>query len=222
MSPRTSVQENLKKPRSKAGRRVNPEERAQKRREIMNASAELFTKFGFERTSVQMIADKAGINVALLYYYFPSKDAILFEVLKFALEGLIKVTRRAVQEAEIGPEKKLSAFVQSHILYQSEAYSSSPLYTARSLVLSDAKESIKYKSILSQLERKNFQDLINIIDMGISEGKFSVPDRIVTAFGIIGLSEHFNHWFREGRALSTHDVANISAQLALRMVGYKE
>ena len=52
---------------------VNTEER------ILKAAERVFVMHGYDGTTMQMIADEAGINKALLHYYFRSKDR-LFEL----------------------------------------------------------------------------------------------------------------------------------------------
>lgn len=47
------------------------------RQRIINASASLFSEKGFDATSVSEIAQAAGVNKALIYYYFKSKEDIL-------------------------------------------------------------------------------------------------------------------------------------------------
>ncbi len=52
------------------------------RRRILDAAAREFSESGFDGARVDEIARKAGVNKALIYYYFKSKDellAILFE-----------------------------------------------------------------------------------------------------------------------------------------------
>jgi AcrR family transcriptional regulator len=51
-----------------------PDER---RREILEAATELFGKAGFEATTVNAIARKAGVAAGTVYLYYPSKEAIL-------------------------------------------------------------------------------------------------------------------------------------------------
>ncbi|MDP4093296.1 MAG: TetR/AcrR family transcriptional regulator [Bacillota bacterium] len=46
-------------------------------RNILKAAEELFSEKGFNGTSVNMISDKAGVNKALIYYYFKDKDDIV-------------------------------------------------------------------------------------------------------------------------------------------------
>ena len=55
---------------------------------IIEAAADIFETKGFEGARMQQIADKAGINKALLHYYFRSKD-LLFEKVFLKLAGKI-------------------------------------------------------------------------------------------------------------------------------------
>ncbi len=46
----------------------------------MEAAALLLAERGYERTTTNHIADRAGVNIASLYEYFPGKDAIVAQV----------------------------------------------------------------------------------------------------------------------------------------------
>ena len=49
----------------------------QRRREILEAATELFAQRGYDVTTVQAIATRAGAATGTVYLYFPSKEAIL-------------------------------------------------------------------------------------------------------------------------------------------------
>lgn len=49
---------------------------------IINASIQLFSEKGYDATRVNEIADAAGVNKALIYYYFKSKEDILDHLLQ--------------------------------------------------------------------------------------------------------------------------------------------
>ena len=68
-----------------------------KRDAILVKSAELFAKFGYAGSSISMIAQACGISKALLYHYYPDKEAVLFDVLSSHLEHLLQVA----QETEL-------------------------------------------------------------------------------------------------------------------------
>jgi len=52
-------------------------DRRNSRKLILDAAEEVFAEKGFDGARVDEIARRAGVNKALLYYYFPGKDAIL-------------------------------------------------------------------------------------------------------------------------------------------------
>lgn len=58
----------------RTGRRVGP---STTRDEILAAARALFAEFGFERTTLRAVAERAGVNQALIYHFFDSKDDLL-------------------------------------------------------------------------------------------------------------------------------------------------
>jgi AcrR family transcriptional regulator len=47
---------------------------------ILEAAADILVRDGYETLTTNRIADRAGVNVASLYQYFPGKEAIVAEV----------------------------------------------------------------------------------------------------------------------------------------------
>jgi AcrR family transcriptional regulator len=58
-----------------------------RRREIIEAAAEIFHRKGYSETSVQDIAEAVGILKGSLYYYIDSKEDLLFQMLLEVHEG---------------------------------------------------------------------------------------------------------------------------------------
>lgn len=84
--------------------------RAETRARIANAALRLFAEQGYDRTPVRMIADLAGVSSGLVYYYFPTKEALL--------RALFEATMADVREsfelaaAEPTPEERLGMLVR--------------------------------------------------------------------------------------------------------------
>ena len=55
---------------------------------ILDAAEELFSSKGFDGTKVQKIATAAGVNKAMLYYYFKDKDDLLICVIGRIFKGI--------------------------------------------------------------------------------------------------------------------------------------
>ena len=64
---------------------------------ILNAAREVFIRKGMDGARMQEIADEAGINKALLHYYFRSKeklfDAIFSKIIEFAFPQISKILK---------------------------------------------------------------------------------------------------------------------------------
>lgn len=59
----------------------------EKQKRVLQASLELFASQGFEATTSQQIAKRAGVSVGSVYHTFPTKQAILVAVLAPIFEG---------------------------------------------------------------------------------------------------------------------------------------
>lgn len=61
-------------------RNRRPQDAESKRDEILDAATELFTRHGYEGTSLKAIASSAGVTANTIYWYFPDKDTLLVGV----------------------------------------------------------------------------------------------------------------------------------------------
>jgi AcrR family transcriptional regulator len=81
---------------------------------IVNAARKVFFSKGFDGARMQEIANEAGINKALLHYYFRSKDK-LFEAIFFnAFQQFIPRIMENMK-ADISFEEKITAFVENYV-----------------------------------------------------------------------------------------------------------
>ncbi len=51
-----------------------------KKEQVLQAASEVFSRFGFEKTTLDDIGQRAGLNKASLYYYFKNKEEIFIAV----------------------------------------------------------------------------------------------------------------------------------------------
>src|ERR671922_997410 len=86
----------------------------QRRRQLLELGAELFARHGYEELSMARIAGAAGISKALLYHYFPSKQAYFSATLEQAAEELGEVT---APDPERPPVEQLSASLDAYLAW---------------------------------------------------------------------------------------------------------
>ena len=58
---------------------------------ILNIAEDLFSEKGFDATSVDLIAQKAGVNKALIYYHYKNKQDLLNSLFKRTLDEMFSI-----------------------------------------------------------------------------------------------------------------------------------
>ena len=78
---------------------------------ILEAAKGVFSRRGFEKTTMADIAQAAEMAAGTLYLYFPGKEELFYAVMKGGMNRLILDLKNAVSQ-EKGWEKKLRLFIQ--------------------------------------------------------------------------------------------------------------
>jgi AcrR family transcriptional regulator len=77
-----------------------------KRQAILDRSAVLFSAHGYDRASMNKIAEACGVSKANLYHYYKDKEGLLFDVIRFHLKELLDVVE-AADNPDAPPETRL-------------------------------------------------------------------------------------------------------------------
>ena len=83
--------------------------------QIIDAAEKLFADKGFEGTSVRDIADEAGVNVAMISYYFGSKEKLLEALFIYRATGTTQVLEGMLQNKELDPLQKVNTMIDYYI-----------------------------------------------------------------------------------------------------------
>jgi AcrR family transcriptional regulator len=147
---------------------TQPDPGAPSRDLILDAAERLFAAQGFARTTVKQIGRDAGVNSALLYYYFADKHQLYREVLHRFVSRLVTRTMSAPGD---DPESALRAFVAA----QAETVAASPhapRLFARELIDFDAANAVEQVQLVAVT---SFRRLCGLIEEGQRAGVFR-PD----------------------------------------------
>lgn len=99
-------------------RRSRTEPHADRRDQILSIATHLIAKQGYAATTVRDIADEAGILSGSLYHHFPSKEAILQEILRSFLTGLRERFSAIVDEG-LSPRETVDRLI-AHVFHTIE------------------------------------------------------------------------------------------------------
>lgn len=124
----------------KAGAQLEPATGG--RQLILDTAARLFSAEGFSGVSLRDIARECGMKAASLYYHFPSKEALVVEVLRIGVERVFDEVRRKVTAlpSDVDAETLLKTACRAHLSALLELHD----YTAANVrIFSQVPESVR-------------------------------------------------------------------------------
>ncbi len=107
---------------------VNPQER---RKLILDRSAEIFARKGISATTIREIGDAVGVYSGALYHYFPSKEAIVTELIREYIEDLA-ARCEAVLARELPPIERLEALTEVALATSEEYHGATAIWRRES------------------------------------------------------------------------------------------
>jgi AcrR family transcriptional regulator len=100
---------------SAAALRLDRPADASSREKLLNAAERLFADHGFNGVSVRQIAAAAGVNSALVGYYFGSKTGLLSQVYRLHCEPMNRERARLLEHACRGSAPSLEAIIEAFV-----------------------------------------------------------------------------------------------------------
>ncbi len=87
----------------------------EKQVQIMEAAEKLFADKGFEGTSVRDIAEDAGVNQAMISYYFGSKEKLMEAMFTYRGTSSLLQLEEMVQDKTLTPIQKVEKLIDRYI-----------------------------------------------------------------------------------------------------------
>src|SRR5579862_7660699 len=84
--------------------------------EILTHATEVFCKKGYEGASMRDLSRASGMSLAGLYYYFESKERLLFLIQKHTFSTIVQRLKTRL-EGVSDPEKQIRIFILNHLDY---------------------------------------------------------------------------------------------------------
>ncbi|MET0446366.1 MAG: TetR/AcrR family transcriptional regulator [Pseudorhodoplanes sp.] len=179
-----------------------------KRRAILDRSAALFARNGYDRTAMAEVAAACGVSKALLYHYYDSKDGLLFDILREHLQELVYAATAV--ERTLPPRARLRTLVGALL----ESYR-------------DADDEHKIQiNEMSKLPPERHRELVGIerelvaifaesiaqVLPAIGRDKALLKPVTMSLFGM--LNWHYM-WFRERGSMSREDYADLATTVLI-------
>lgn len=179
---------------------------------IRGAAIRLFRQRGYHGTSMRDLADAVQLESASLYYHYPSKHDILFELFRRTMDDLSGGLREAIGNGG-NAQQQLCAVVRFHVGFHISRQDEAFVSHSELRVLNLAQRA----AIIEMRDR--YQELVcALLRDGVAQGLFDVSDVRMTATAILMMCSGVSDWFGAHGRLSGEQIADRYVDLVLRMV----
>lgn len=169
----------------------------EKRENLRKGAAAYFARHGFDRASMSGTAREIGVSKALIYHYYDSKEALLFDILEAHLAALTNVVE---ERAPKGLRVLIAAILDSY----EDADAEHKLQLESLSALPD-----DLQAPLLAAQRYLVEAMTTAID-AVKPGL--EPDRLRAAtMTVYGILNWFYMWHRPGKGMSRQTYAELAA-----------
>jgi TetR/AcrR family transcriptional regulator len=164
--------------------RTRAERADQTRDRILNAAVRQFSANGLAGARTEQIAEEAGVNKALLYYYFKSKEDLYAAALEFVFEDM-RVSNLAVLEAEASAGERFLRIVLSSF---DRSYSHQSLRSLmhQEMVRLHRGEEHRMERLAVKYFRPMWEKFREVLEEGIASGELIRVDPAQMRYAALG------------------------------------
>ena len=157
---------------------------------ILRTAAQIFAEKGYHQASIRDIARATGVSLSGLYYYFSSKEELLFLIQDHAFGTLIANLERNLEGVE-EPHRRLRVLMENHLRYF-------VANTAEMKVLSHEAEALggDYRRRVNAKKRRLTEVAEAILRELRPDGEL---DPRVATFAMFGMMNWLYNWHRPDR-----------------------
>lgn len=192
-----------------AMRKRAPHKAAETKLAILKSAAGVFRRRGYYGASMGSIARELRMTTPNLYYYFQSKEEILYFCHDYSLDLLLDNLKEVEKSAE-APDKKLRRLIVSFVHMVIDELRG----TALTLDLRPL-SARHLRRIIGKRDRFD-RGMRRIIQRGIDAKTFRATDPKLAAFGILGSLNWIPRWFDPHGPADSEQIAQVFAENLIR------
>lgn len=177
------------------------------RERILSAAVQLFAQYGYHAATMRDIARISGIQAASIYYHYPSKQALLVEIMDTYMHNLNANLQRIMQEP-LPVEQRLHEAIANHIRLHTT-------YKAEFFIIDTEIRALEegQRGTIMALRDQYEMLLQGLLGEGIEQGMFRRVDIKVASYALIAMCTEVATWFRPDGRLSVQQVIDLYTQM---------
>jgi AcrR family transcriptional regulator len=187
------------------------------RADILRAARNTFARKGYDGASIRDIAQEAGLSLSALYYYFPSKQDALYELITKAFEWYIEHANGVIRDAGADEVDRVASLIRFVVRYRAQ----NGLISRVTLRDTERLDPEKYEKV-RELQRISRAILTDVLSEGMASGVFRIENPDLAGRAILSIVNSIPLWYREGGPLDIPALERSYTAYCLRLLGYQE
>ena len=186
--------------------------------EILEHATDVFYEKGYDAASMRDLSRATGTSLAGLYYYFESKERLLYLIQKHTFETVVRELKTRLQ-LSTDPEQKVRVFIKNHLEYF--------LANRKAMtVLSHEDETLsgEYGSEVQSLKREYYRIGTQIVEelRADSSAKFANVNTRTAVVTLFGMMNWIYTWYNAKIDGNAEQLAEQMSQIFLNGVLNRE
>jgi AcrR family transcriptional regulator len=180
-----------------------PETRFERRlAKILEHATAIFCEKGYEGASMRDLSRSSGMSLAGLYYYFESKEKLLYLIQKHYFTTVMKLLREELEDVT-GAEERLRTFIVNHLEYFLSSPAAMKVLSHEDDVLED-----ELGTEIRAIKREYYHSCTDLVDALKKDKSLEFNTRIAV-LSLFGMMNWLHTWYNPGvdgnpRALARH------------------
>ncbi len=188
--------------------RPRAEDFPEKQRAILASAAAVLGGEGIDKASMAAIARRAQVSKALLYHYYPGKDALIFAIIHSHLVRLDTAVAQADDPALPAPDRLRRLIHVVLETYRDADDAHRVQLDGTATLPADQREAIH--AIERRILRR-FATVLQAVNPALAGGPMLMP----ATLSLFGMLNWVYMWFREGGPITRADYADLASDLIL-------
>ena len=190
-----------------------PETRYDRRlSEILTHAAEVFCKRGYEGASMRDLSRQSGMSLAGLYYYFESKERLLYLIQKHTFATIVqRLKERLAGIAD--PEERIRIFILNHLEYFLANRKAMKVLSHEDDALTNG-----FGAEVAAIKRAYYRICVGLLDDFRRERKLEGSSRLAV-LSLFGMMNWIYTWYNPRVDADAEEIAGKMGDIFLRGVG---
>jgi TetR/AcrR family transcriptional regulator, cholesterol catabolism regulator len=179
---------------------------------ILEHATGVFDEKGYEGASMRDLSRATGMSLAGLYYYFESKEKLLYLIQKHTFTTIVDRLRERLEEVS-EPEQRIRVFILNHLEYF--------LGNRKAMkVLSHEDEVLKngFAAEIAALKREYYRICVGLLDDFKREKKLEFSNRLAV-LSLFGMMNWIYTWYNPRLDANAREMAREMGDIFLKGIG---